>query len=91
MKPKSVIKLSDIKKVYKTSAGVETHALRGVNLDIREGDFVAIMGASGSGKSSLMNLSLKTSPSGNSPALAGSGRRSRLHSVGSWFQGAGVL
>ena len=56
MKPKSVIKLSDIKKVYKTSAGVETHALRGVSLDIREGDFVAIMGASGSGKSSLMSI-----------------------------------
>jgi putative ABC transport system ATP-binding protein len=35
---------------------VEVHALRGVSLDIREGEFVAIMGASGSGKSTMMNI-----------------------------------
>lgn len=51
-----VIELSNIKKVYSTSAGVETKALRGVDLTINHGDFVAIMGASGSGKSSLMSI-----------------------------------
>lgn len=51
-----VIELHDIKKVYKTSAGIETQALRGINLSVHEGDFVAIMGASGSGKSSLMSI-----------------------------------
>ncbi|HMQ95810.1 MAG TPA: ABC transporter ATP-binding protein [Candidatus Saccharibacteria bacterium] len=59
MKPNKkypVIELTDIKKTYTTSAGVETRALRGVNLTIHEGDFVAIMGASGSGKSSLMSI-----------------------------------
>lgn len=35
---------------------VEVHALRGVNLDIRQDDFVAIMGKSGSGKSTFMNI-----------------------------------
>jgi len=35
---------------------VEVHALRGVNLDIRPNDFVAIMGKSGSGKSTFMNI-----------------------------------
>ena len=50
------IELTDIKKTYTTSAGVETHALKGVSMDIHEGDFVAIMGASGSGKSSLMSI-----------------------------------
>jgi len=35
---------------------VEVHALRGVNLDIRKGDFIAILGKSGSGKSTFMNI-----------------------------------
>lgn len=51
-----VIELRDICKVYRTSANIETKALRGVDLAIGEGEFVAIMGASGSGKSSLMSI-----------------------------------
>lgn len=52
----ALIELTNIKKTYTTSAGVETKALRGIDLSIDDGDFVAIMGASGSGKSSLMNI-----------------------------------
>ncbi len=51
-----VIALKNITKVYRTSGGVETNALKGVDLTIKAGDFIAIMGASGSGKSSLMNI-----------------------------------
>ena len=50
------MELSNIKKTYRTSAGVETEALRGVSLSVGDGDFVAIMGASGSGKSSFMSI-----------------------------------
>ena len=50
-----VIRLSDVRRVYKV--GVEQiHALDGVNLEVRENEFVAVMGHSGSGKSTLMNV-----------------------------------
>jgi len=50
-----VIQLDHIHKTY-TMGDVDVLALRGVSLTIREGEFVAIMGASGSGKSTMMNI-----------------------------------
>ncbi len=53
MKP--IVHLVDINKVYDMGE-VQVHALHHVNLTIREGEFTAIMGASGSGKSTMLNV-----------------------------------
>ncbi|MEI7579692.1 MAG: ABC transporter ATP-binding protein [bacterium] len=56
MKPTNqVIKLENISKIYKT-AGELTEAITNINLEINQGEFVAIMGPSGSGKSTLMHI-----------------------------------
>lgn len=50
-----IIKLENVWKTYKMGS-VEVHALRGLNLEVNEGEFLAIQGPSGSGKSTAMNL-----------------------------------
>src|ERR1700756_3654751 len=52
---KSVIQIQDIHKYYELGE-TRVHALRGVSLEIARGEFLAIMGASGSGKSTFMNI-----------------------------------
>ena len=51
----SVIRVEDAHKYYELGE-TRVHALRGVSLEIQRGEFVAIMGASGSGKSTFMNM-----------------------------------
>ena len=51
----AVIRIEDVHKYYELGE-TRVHALRGVSVDIGYGEFVAIMGASGSGKSTFMNM-----------------------------------
>ena len=52
---KSLIHLEDITKVFLTDE-VETHALGGIHLDVRKGEYVSISGPSGCGKSTLLSI-----------------------------------
>lgn len=53
--PDSIVQLDEVRKTY-IMGSEAVHALAGVSLVVRRGDFCAIMGASGSGKSTMLNL-----------------------------------
>jgi putative ABC transport system ATP-binding protein len=66
-----LIRLSGICKIFH-AADVETHALSGIHLDIRAGEYVSVAGPSGCGKTTLLSLlGLLDSPSEGSYVLAG--------------------
>jgi len=66
-----LLELTGIEKVYRTGK-VEFYALRGIDLVVERGEFIAIVGASGSGKSTMMNiLGCLDPPTGGTYRLAG--------------------
>jgi putative ABC transport system ATP-binding protein len=97
---KRLIELRAVRKVF-GSGDSAVHALSGIDLDIAEGEFVAIMGPSGSGKSTAMNIigCLDTPTSGGyflqGVEVGGLGRNERAlvrrHMLGFVFQGFNLL
>ncbi len=96
----TVIELQDLHKIY-GSGQAAMHALQGINLEIKEGDFVAVMGPSGSGKSTCLNIlgCLDNPTSGHyffkGVAVDGLNRNQRAqlrrHYLGFVFQGFNLL
>ncbi|MBP6888232.1 MAG: ABC transporter ATP-binding protein [Candidatus Pacebacteria bacterium] len=96
----TIIKAKDIRKSF-TDGLTVTEVLKGVDLEISEGEFVAIMGRSGAGKSTLLyQLSLLDTPTSGSISLDGrlvdhlsntDKTRFRLHTLGYVFQDYSLL
>ncbi len=92
---KNIVSVRDVSKNYNLGTFV-VHALRGVSLDVAEGEFLAIAGPSGSGKTTLLNLiGCVDTPTGGNVAIAGQPTgsmsereltRLRLHTIGFIFQ-----
>jgi putative ABC transport system ATP-binding protein len=67
----TLIQIENMTKVYQMGE-VQVHALRGLSLEVKQGEYLAIMGASGSGKSTLMNMiGLLDRPTGGSYRIQG--------------------
>ena len=50
-----MLRMNDLTKVYRTHM-IETHALRGFDIDVKKGEFVTVTGPSGSGKTTFLNI-----------------------------------
>jgi ABC-type lipoprotein export system ATPase subunit len=50
-----MLSMKNIRKIYRTDL-IETHALDGVSVEVAAGEFVAVMGRSGSGKTTFLNI-----------------------------------
>ncbi|MFT4248835.1 MAG: ATP-binding cassette domain-containing protein, partial [Pseudomonas sp.] len=95
-----MLQMTTVSKVFRTEQ-VETHALRSLDLHVREGEFVAVTGPSGSGKTTFLNIAglLETFTSGTylldgeDVSHLGDDARSRLRNrkIGFIFQGFNLI
>jgi putative ABC transport system ATP-binding protein len=95
-----MLRMNNLSKVYRTHM-IETHALRGFDIHVKEGEFVAVTGPSGSGKTTFLNIAgLLEEFSGGEYWLDGvdvrgldDGKRSKLRNekLGFIFQGFNLI
>ena len=95
-----MLEMRQVSKIYRTTM-VETHALRSLDLHVREGEFVAVTGPSGSGKTTFLNIAglLETFTEGdylldgeNVRGMSDDARsRLRNHKIGFIFQGFNLI
>ncbi len=95
-----MLEMRQVSKIYRTEM-IETHALRSLDLHVREGEFVAVTGPSGSGKTTFLNIAglLETFSEGdylldgeNVRGLSDDARsRLRNHKIGFIFQGFNLI
>ncbi len=72
MKKEVIVRVRNLKKTYKADTPSPVHALRGINVDFFAGEFVALMGRSGSGKSTFLHqLALLDQPTAGRVEIAG--------------------
>ena len=96
-----MIMTENLTKIYSTDGGVKVKALDGISLEIKDGEFISIVGASGSGKTTLMNIigcldiptEGKYTLDGSDISLLGSGELSRISSrkISFVFQGFNLI
>jgi NitT/TauT family transport system ATP-binding protein len=87
-----LVRISDLQKVYKTRDGNEIHALKDVNLAIREREFISIVGPSGCGKTTLLKiLSGTLSRSAGEISVSGQPHDGPSRDVGVVFQAPVLL
>ncbi|MGS0562189.1 ABC transporter ATP-binding protein/permease [Microbacterium aurugineum] len=97
----ALIRLRGVRRTYRSNGRPQVEALRGIDLDIDQGEFVAIVGPSGGGKTTLMNIlgllddaTAGTYTFDGEPARAGNGSRSaqtRAQKIGFVFQAFHLL
>ncbi|TKB51695.1 ABC transporter ATP-binding protein [Ferrimonas aestuarii] len=95
-----MLSMNQIGKVFQTEL-IETHALRGLNLEVNDGEFVAVTGPSGSGKTTFLNIAGLLEPAssgeyfldGEQVASLNDYERSRLRNekIGFIFQGFNLI
>ncbi|MDD5039560.1 MAG: ABC transporter ATP-binding protein [Patescibacteria group bacterium] len=98
---KTIIKVNQLKKTYALTKTNQVQALRGIDMEVREGDFTAIVGPSGCGKSTLLHmLGLLDTPDEGALQIDGidtskmkehEAHMIRAHKIGFVFQGFNLI